>query len=105
MAILVAGGTKGIGLAIAKAFAKEAGDVFLGYHSDVAAADEAAKAVAAAGGRPHLIKADAGTPEGCAAMADAARRVTVQLDQVVHCAVDAYASTALSADPGRFARA
>jgi NAD(P)-dependent dehydrogenase (short-subunit alcohol dehydrogenase family) len=29
MAILVAGGTKGIGLAIAKAFARDARDVFL----------------------------------------------------------------------------
>ena len=38
MAILVAGGTKGIGLAIAKAFAADAGDVILAYHSDEDAA-------------------------------------------------------------------
>jgi enoyl-[acyl-carrier protein] reductase III len=105
MAILVVGGTKGIGLAIAKAFAKDAGDVFLGYHGDSAAAAAAAEAIVEAGGRPHLVKADAGTPEGCAAMAEAARSVAGRLDQVVHCAVDAYASTALSADPARFARA
>lgn len=36
MAILVAGGTKGIGLAIARAFARDAGDVFLAYHRDEA---------------------------------------------------------------------
>ena len=105
MAILVAGGTKGIGRAIAKAFAEQAGDVFLGYHGDDAAAAAAAEAVSQAGGRPHLVKADAGTPEGCAAMAEAARAVAGHLDQVVHCAVDAYASTALAADPARFARA
>lgn len=105
MTILIAGGTKGIGLAIAKAFAKDAGDVILGYHSDVVAATKAAESVTKAGGRPHLVKADAGTPEGCAAMATAARAVAGRLDQVVHCAVDAYASTALSADPTRFARA
>ncbi len=105
MAILVAGGTKGIGLAVAKAFAREAGDVFLAYHSDDDAASAAAEAVVEAGGRAHLIKADAGTPEGCAAMAEAVRRVVGQLDQVVHCAVDAYASTTLAADPARFARA
>ena len=105
MAILVAGGTKGIGLAIARAFAREAGDVFLAYHSDDPAADKAAEGVAAAGGRPHLVKADAGTPEGCEAMAAAARQITDRLDQVVHCAVDAYASTTLAADPVRFARA
>ena len=105
MAILVAGGTKGIGLAVAKAFAREAGDVFLAYHGDDDAASAAAEAVVEAGGRPHLIKADAGTPEGCAAMAEAVRPVVSQLDQVVHCAVDAYVSTTLAADPARFARA
>ncbi|HLH51811.1 MAG TPA: SDR family oxidoreductase, partial [Roseiarcus sp.] len=105
MAILIAGGTKGIGLAIAKAFAPEAGDVFLGYHSDDAAAQSAAASVAAAGGRPHLVKADIATPEGCAAMVEALRSKVGRLDQLVHCAVDAYASSALGADPARFARA
>lgn len=105
MAILIAGGTKGIGLAVAKAFARDAGDVFLGFHQDEAAADAAAEAVKAAGGRPHLVRADAGTPEGCDAMAKAVHAVVGQLDQVVHCAVDAYASTALAADAARFTRA
>jgi enoyl-[acyl-carrier protein] reductase III len=103
--ILVVGGTKGIGLAIAKAFAPDAGAVILVYHSDEDAALAAAEAVAQAGGRASLVKADAGTPEGCAAMIDAARALTDRLDQVVHCAVDAYASPALAADPIRFARA
>jgi enoyl-[acyl-carrier protein] reductase III len=38
MSILITGGTKGIGLAVAKAFARESGEVFLNYHSDDAAA-------------------------------------------------------------------
>ena len=38
-------------------------------------------------------------------MIDAARALTDRLDQVVHCAVDAYASPALAADPIRFTRA
>ncbi|HLJ72296.1 MAG TPA: SDR family oxidoreductase [Roseiarcus sp.] len=105
MTILIAGGTKGIGLAVAKAFAPEAGDVFLGYHSDDEAAQEAAASVEAAGGRPHLVKADVAAPEGCAAMAEAVRTSAGRLDQLVHCAVDAYASSALGADPARFARA
>jgi enoyl-[acyl-carrier protein] reductase III len=88
MTILIAGGTKGIGLAIAKAFAEDAGDVILGYHSDAVAAAMAAEAVTKAGGRPHLVKADAGTPEGRAAMATAARAVAGRLDQVVHCATE-----------------
>jgi enoyl-[acyl-carrier protein] reductase III len=105
MAILVTGGTKGIGLSIAKAFAADAGDVFLNYHADGDAAAIAASEVKQAGGRPHLIRADAGTPEGAAIMAEAVRSAGVSLGQVVHCAVDAYASPALAADPSRFARA
>jgi enoyl-[acyl-carrier protein] reductase III len=105
MSILITGGTKGIGLAIAKAFARDAGDVFVNYHGDDEAALRAAKAVSEAGGRPHIVKADAGTPEGCAAIIAAVRATTDRLDQVVHCAVDAYATPILAADPARFARA
>jgi NAD(P)-dependent dehydrogenase (short-subunit alcohol dehydrogenase family) len=105
MTILITGGTKGIGLAIARAFAREAGDVFLNYHSDDAAALRAAREVSDAGGRPHIIKADAGTPEGCAALIADVRKATGRLGQVVHCALDAYASPALEADPARFAQA
>jgi enoyl-[acyl-carrier protein] reductase III len=105
MSILITGGTKGIGLAIAKAFAPTAGDVFLNYHADEDAAEKAAATLRELGGRPHLIKADAGAPEGCAKIVAAARRVVGQIDQVVHCALDAYASPVLDADPDRFARA
>jgi NAD(P)-dependent dehydrogenase (short-subunit alcohol dehydrogenase family) len=105
MSILITGGTKGIGLAIATAFAAEGGEVFLNYHSDDETAATACAAVAAAGGRPHLIKADAGTPRGCAEIFAAVRAVTGRLDQVVHCAVDAYATATLDADPERFSRA
>ena len=105
MTILVAGGTKGIGLAIAKAFAKGAGDVFLAYHSDGQAARAAQEAVTAAGGRAHLIKADIATLEGCETMVEAVRGTCGKLDQLVHCAVDAYATTTLDADPEKFAKA
>lgn len=105
MAILVTGGTKGIGLEIGKAFAGPGRHVFLNYHGDQAAAEAAKAEVAVTGAEVVLIKADAGTPEGCAAMAEAVRAAGVRLDQVVHCAVDAYASPVLSADPARFARA
>ena len=66
MSILIIGGTKGIGLAIAKAFARESGEVFLNYHSDDTAAGDAAEQVSSSGGRPYLIKADVGSPDGCA---------------------------------------
>ena len=105
MSILITGGTKGIGLAIAKAFAPTAGDMFLNYHADDSAAEKAAATIRALGGRPHLIKADAGTSDGCAGIIAVVRKTTSQLDQVVHCALDAYASPVLDADPDRFARA
>jgi NAD(P)-dependent dehydrogenase (short-subunit alcohol dehydrogenase family) len=105
VSILITGGTKGIGLAIACAFASGGNDVFLNYHADDAAADRAAEAIGAMGGRAHPIKADIGSPEGCAKIMAAVRNVTDRLDQIVHCAVDAYATSALSADPGRLARA
>jgi enoyl-[acyl-carrier protein] reductase III len=105
MSILITGGTKGIGLAIAKAFAPGGAEVFLNYHADEAAAAKAADAVRAAGGKPHLIKGDAGTPEGCAAILATVAKTVTRLDQVVHCAVDAYAAPALEADPHRFAAA
>ena len=45
MSILITGGTKGIGLAIAEAFARDTSDVFLNYHGDDAAAQDAAAQV------------------------------------------------------------
>lgn len=105
MTILIAGGTKGIGLAIAQGFAPDAGDVFLAYHSDETAAQSAARRVEDAGARAHLIRADVGRPEDCAAMARTVLETCGTLDQLVHCAVDAYATTTLAADPARFARA
>ena len=105
MSILITGGTKGIGLAIGKAFAPDAGDVFLNYYRDDEAASRAARDVSAAGSRAHIIKADTGTPEGCASLIATVKQTTAHLDQVVHCALDAYASPTLTADPTRFARA
>jgi len=105
MAILVTGGTKGIGLAIARAFAVPGEAVFLNYHGDEKAAAAAKSAVEAKGAACHLVKADAGTPEGCAEIAASVRSKTGALDQVVHCAVDAYATKALEADPARFSKA
>ena len=74
MAILVTGGTKGIGLAIARRFAKPGSDVFLNYLSDHGAAGRAREAVAAAGARAHLLPGDVGTPEGLAPCSSGWRR-------------------------------
>lgn len=105
MAILVTGGTKGIGLDIALAFAEPGQQIFINYHADGTAAEKARLLIEGKGAGCTLIRADAGTPEGCAEIAAAIRAQTDRLDQIVHCAVDAYASPALTADPVRFTKA
>ena len=99
MAILVTGGTKGIGLAIARRFAKPGTDVFLNYLSDHAAADRAREAVAAAGARAHLLPGDVGTPEGARAVLERVAAVADRLDQLVHCAVRVIPGPLLAIDP------
>ena len=99
MAILVTGGTKGIGLAIARRFAKPDTDVFLNFRADVAAADLARAEIEATGARCHLIQGDVGTPDGAKAVLAAVAACTDRLDQLVHCAVKVIAEPLLSVDP------
>ena len=105
MAILVTGGTKGIGFAIAQRFAKPGTDVFLNYHSDEAAATNAKQTIDQLGARAHLIRADVGTPAGALAAIDQVNSHTDRLDQLVHCAVRVIAKPALEADLDDFTRA
>jgi NAD(P)-dependent dehydrogenase (short-subunit alcohol dehydrogenase family) len=105
MAILVTGGTKGIGLAIARRFAKPGTDVFLNYRADDAAAASARAEIEALGARCAVIRRDVGTPEGArAVLAEIAAR-TDRLDQLVHCAVKVVAEPLLSIDLAAFTEA
>lgn len=100
MAICVTGGSSGLGRAIAERFARDGADVFVNYHANDEAAAEAAAAIAAAGGRPHLVKADVGTPEGARTVIEAVREAGVErLDQIVHCAAKAVNGPLLEVDP------
>ncbi len=105
MAILVTGGTKGIGLECARAFAAEAGAVVLNYLHDEGAAARAEAEVRSLGADCLVVRADAGTPEGCAALAAAVGARGWRLGMAVHCALDVYVAPALEADPARFGRA
>ncbi len=105
MAILVTGGTKGIGLAIARRFAKPGTDVFLNFRADTAAADKARLEIEAAGARCHLIQGDVGTPGGAKEVVASAARQTDQLDQLVHCAVKVIPEPLLRIDPAALADA
>lgn len=105
MAILVTGGTKGIGLEIACRFARPGTDVFLNYVTDRVAASEAARRVESLGAKAHLIEQDVGTPEGAQKVLDAVAAVTQRLDQLVHCAVRVMPVPILEVDLHEFTKA
>ncbi len=105
MAICITGGSSGIGRAIAERFAGPGVEVFINYHADDEAAGEAAAAIAARGGEPHLIKADIGTAEGIGAIVEAVGAVTDRLDQLVHAAGMAISGRLIDLDAATLDRA
>lgn len=105
MTVLVTGGTKGIGLAIARRLAPRHRQIVLAYHSDDAAAEAAAAEVAQAGGEPMTVKADVGTLEGSAALIAEIERQGRGLTHIVHSAAMIYPTTLLGADLATFRRA
>jgi NAD(P)-dependent dehydrogenase (short-subunit alcohol dehydrogenase family) len=105
MAILVTGGTKGIGLAIARRLAGPSQTLFLVYHSDEKAADEARAKIEDKGSSVHLVKADVGTIEGAALIMSEIERSGEALEHIVHSAAMIYPTTMLGADLGQFSKA
>ena len=99
MAILVTGGSSGLGRGVAERFARDGADVFINYHADDAAAAEAAAAVEAAGGTPHVVKVDVGTIAGCRELIATVGEKTGRLDQIVHAAALTASGPLLEADP------
>ncbi|MBI2371998.1 MAG: 3-oxoacyl-ACP reductase FabG [Deltaproteobacteria bacterium] len=67
---LVTGAAKGLGRAIALAYAAEGATVGVNYRSSAAMADEVVAAVEALGGQALALKADICDPEAVAAMVD-----------------------------------
>jgi len=100
--ILITGGSRGIGRAIAEEFATDGTDVFINYHADEDAAEAARAAVESAGGTPHLIRGSVATPEGARAVLDEVASRTDRLDQLVHAAVDPLSGAAIEMDADRF---
>lgn len=69
MAVLVAGGTRGIGLELARGLPDR--DVVLGYHADDEAAGAARALLEMEGRTVTLVRSDLSSPDGAAALVDA----------------------------------
>jgi NAD(P)-dependent dehydrogenase (short-subunit alcohol dehydrogenase family) len=84
--LLITGGTKGLGFAIARCVARPGLALFLSYRSDDAAAVVAKRELSDLGATVHLIKRNVGTPEEGAKVIDEIARHVDVLSGIVHCA-------------------
>lgn len=73
--LLVTGGGRGIGAAVAKAAARDGWTVAVNYRSDAAAAQAVVDAIRAAGGTAEAIRGDASDPGAVEALFEAADRL------------------------------
>lgn len=89
--VLVTGASRGIGAAIATAFAREGATVAINHLRNDTAAAEVVAACGAAGGDAWAIKADVGVPEAVQAMVDEVVRKAGRIDVVVNNAFRPYA--------------
>jgi enoyl-[acyl-carrier protein] reductase III len=105
MAQLITGGTKGIGLAIAKRISRPDDTTFLVYHSDEAAAADAKAVLEAAGTSVHLIKADVGSIEGAQTIYAQVAETGARLTGIVHAAATIYPTNLLDTDLVKFTKA
>lgn len=88
--ILVTGASRGIGAALAKAFAAEGGLVIVNYRRSEAAAQAVVEACRAAGGQAVAIAADVTDPEAVAAMIARIGEEAGRIDVVVNNAFAPY---------------
>lgn len=89
--VLVTGASRGIGAAIARAFAQQGATVVVNYLSNAAAAAETVAACCAAGGDAWAVQADVGDAPAVQAMVDAIVLEAGRIDVVVNNAFRPYA--------------
>jgi len=87
-AVIVTGGSGGIGAAIARAYGQEGADVAVAYHRNRAAAEEVAADATKGGGRTLVVQHDLGEQASADALAgtvlDAFGRIDVLVNNAVH---------------------
>jgi 3-oxoacyl-[acyl-carrier protein] reductase len=83
---LVTGGSRGIGAAIARAFAREGARVIVNYRSSEAEAGNVVKSITSSGGDAISIQADVAQPADVARMFDAISKRFHRLDILMNCA-------------------
>ncbi len=81
---LVTGGTRGIGLAVARRLANEGYDLLLTYKGDAEAAAAAVEELTATGRRVEALQADVSTADGAGAAVEEAMQRLGRLDVVVN---------------------
>lgn len=105
MNVLITGGSKGIGGALALRLAGPGSTVFVNYHSDDASAEATVRGVVERGGEAVPLKVDVGSAEGCRQLLDEVSGRVDRLDLLVHGAVSSVTGPTLELDPADFARA
>jgi NAD(P)-dependent dehydrogenase (short-subunit alcohol dehydrogenase family) len=100
MTVVVTGGVKGIGLAIAERLARPGEAMVLGYNADETAAEAAKAALAPTGALVTTVRADVGTIAGAQALIDAVS--DHDLTHIVHSAAMIYPTSLLDADLEKF---
>jgi 3-oxoacyl-[acyl-carrier protein] reductase len=81
---VITGGTRGIGLAVAKRLAREGYDLLLTYRDDTAVAEAAQAELAGSGRQVVVMSADVATADGAGATIEAAMQQLGGLDVVVN---------------------
>ena len=87
MSVLVAGGTRGIGLELAAALSEPGESVIIGYGSDDVSARAACKRLEGEGRRPIAVRADMGSPSGAEELVAAAAGLDEPIRVAVHSTV------------------
>jgi enoyl-[acyl-carrier protein] reductase III len=100
---LVVGGTKGIGLAVARRFAGPGEMVLVNGHHDREAGERAAAQVRELGADAVLLWGDVGDPATARELVRSAGEHVDRIDRVVHCSVRTLSRRLAEVDPEEFA--